>query len=157
MWSFFSLDACNLLNLETAAGLSDSCGIRAVSATKLQNLIWTRYSVLKTTTKHNQTILDNLNLSKHLSFIFFSFFFFYWINWSDEVYFVSYYFIFLTILFLILQITQSAGGEHTQELLFCLFLLNNPFSDPLDHTKCRRRAYSRIINFFFSDVRNKVS
>ena len=39
--------------------------------------------------------------------------------------------------------------------LFCLplfffsFSHNNSFSDPPDHTKCRRRAYSRIINFFF--------
>ena len=154
MWSVFSLDACNLLNLETAAGLSDSCGIRAVSATKLQNLIWTRYSVLKTTTKHNQTILDNLNLSKHLSFIFSFFFFLNQLKWWSL--FCLLYFFFVTILFLILQITQSAGGEHTQELLFFLFLLNNPFSDPLDHTKCRRRAYSRIVNFF-SDVRNKAS
>ena len=122
MWSVFLLDACNLLNLETAAGLSDSCGIRAVSATKLQNLIWTRYSVLKTTTKHNQTILDNLNLWKHLSFIFSFFFHFF---------------------FLLNQLKWWS--------LFCIlfFLHNNPFSDPLDHKKCRRRAYSRIIKFFF--------
>ena len=71
MWSVFSLDACNLLNLETTAEFSASCGIRAVSATKLQNLIKIGYSVLKTTTNNNQIILDNLNLSKQLSFIFF--------------------------------------------------------------------------------------
>ena len=131
MWSVFLLNACNLLNLETTAGLLNSCGIRAVSATKLQNLIWTRYSVLKTTTKHNQTILDNLNLSKHLSFIFLSSFFF--------------------IFFFIESI------EVMKFILSPIFFLNNFFSDPPDHTKCRRRAYSRIINFFFSDVRNKVS
>ena len=111
MWSVFLLDACNLLNLETAAEFTASCGIRAVSAAKLQNLIKIGYSVLKTTTNHNQTILDNLNLSKQLSFIF-SFFFIESIE-MFEVYFVSYFF----------------------------FFFNNYFSDPPDHTKRRRRAY----------------
>jgi len=41
--------------------------------------------------------------------------------------------------------------------LFCppFFKHNNSFSDSPDHTKCRRRAYPRIIHFFL-DVRNKV-
>ena len=139
-----------LRNCQLAAELSASCGIRAVSAAKLQNLIWTRYNVLKTTTKHNQTILDNLNLSKQLSFIFsffFSFFFFIESIEMFEVYFVSYFF-FLTILFLILQITQSAGGEHTQELLFCLFYLTILFLI-LQITQSARGEHTQELLIFF--------
>ena len=121
MWSVFSLDACNLLNLEIAAEFSTSCRIRAVSAAKLQNLIKTGYNVLKTTTNHNQIILENFEPIKAVEFYFCIYFFIFFIESIEEMKFI----------------------------LSPIFFFNNSFSDPPDHTECRRRAYSRIIIFSF--------
>ena len=44
--------------------------------------------------------------------------------------------------------TKCRRRAYSRIIIF-FFLLNNPFSDPLDHTKCKRRAYLRIVNFFF--------
>jgi len=75
MWSVFLLDACNLLNLETAAKFSTNCEIMALSVAKLQNLIKTGDSVLNTTTNHNQTIFGQFEPIKAVEFHFFIFFF----------------------------------------------------------------------------------
>ena len=63
---------------------------------------------------------------------------------------------FLTILFLILQITQSARGEHTQELLIFFFYITILFLI-LQITQSAGGEHTQELLIFFSDVRNKVS
>ena len=153
MWSISSLDACNLLNLKTAAEFSTSCRIRALSAAKLQNLIKTWYSVLKTTTNHNQSILDSWTYQSNWV----SFFYLFFYESTEMMEFIlSLYFFYITILFLVLQITQSAGGEHIQELLIFFFLLTILFLI-LQITQSAGGEHTQELLIFFLDVKNKIS